>query len=275
MIDHRHRPVVLTIAGSDSGGGAGIQADLKAIAAMGAWGASAVTCLTSQNLDGVRSIQPTEPEILGDQIDAVCEGFAVEAVKTGMLLSSELIAVVVDRLGQRNGLPVVVDPVMVATSGARLLRDDAVAALRDDLIPLATLVTPNLHEAAILAERKVDDVDDMLEAAVAIQALGSRAVLVKGGHLEGDAVDLLYDGEECHELRSGRVSSAGADHGTGCSLASAIAAALALGRPLCEAVTDAKSMLTDALIHRASLAGGIEALDVFWQMGPRGSVVTL
>jgi hydroxymethylpyrimidine kinase/phosphomethylpyrimidine kinase len=267
--------VVLTIAGSDSGGGAGIQADLKAIAAMGAWGASAVTCLTSQNLGGVRSLQPTEPEILGDQIDAVCEGFTVEAVKTGMLLSSELIAVVVDRICRRNGLPLVVDPVMVATSGARLLRDDAVTALREDLIPLSTLVTPNLHEAAILAGRTVQNLDDMHDAATVIQALGCRAVLIKGGHLEGDAVDLLFDGEDCHELRSSRISSAGADHGTGCTLASAIAAALALRRPLREAVTDAKRMLTDALIHRASLDGGIEALDVFWQTAPRGSVVTL
>ena len=146
----RARPVVLTIAGSDSGGGAGIQADLKAISAMGGWGASAITCLTSQNLAGVRSVQPTEPGILADQIDAVCEGFEVRAVKTGMLYSSDLIQVVIDRLRVHHTGPVVVDPVMVATSGAKLLQDSAIEILRDSLLPMASLVTPNLHEAEIL-----------------------------------------------------------------------------------------------------------------------------
>lgn len=275
MIDPELRPVVLTVAGSDSGGGAGIQADLKAIAAMGAWGASAITCLTSQNLDGVRSLQPTDPAILADQIDAVCEGFDVAAFKTGMLLSSELIDVVVDRLQRHGPRPLVVDPVMVATSGARLLQEDAVAALRDELLPRATLVTPNLHEAAILARRPVATLEDMAEAAAAIQALGAHAVLVKGGHLDGDAVDLLYDGDEVVELHALRVQSSGADHGTGCTLASAIAAGLALELTLHQAVTSAKKALTDALVHRASLGGGIEALDVFWTMGDRGSVVML
>jgi len=275
MSDARLRPVVLTIAGSDSGGGAGIQADLKAIAAMGAWGATAVTCLTSQNLDGVRSVQPTDPAILADQIDAVREGFPVRAVKTGMLYSSELIQIVVDRTTHHPPVPLVVDPVMVATSGARLLRDDAAATLRDHLLPLATLVTPNLHEAAILAAREVRSVPEMRDAAVAINQLGGAAVLVKGGHLAGDAVDVLFDGEQFHELHARRIPSSGADHGTGCTLASAIAAGLALGLGLPDAVSAAKRLLTDALLNRCNLGDGIEALDLFWQVGVRGTVMTL
>jgi len=275
MSDARVRPVVLTIAGSDSGGGAGIQADLKAIAAMGAWGATAITCLTSQNLQGVRSIQPTEPAILADQIDAVREGFPVRAVKTGMLYSSELIQVVVDRMTHHPPVPLVVDPVMVATSGARLLQEDAVATLRRELLPLATLVTPNLHEAAILADREVRDLEGMRDAALAINQLGGAAVLVKGGHLAGDAVDVLFDGDQFHELRARRIPSTGADHGTGCTLASAIAAGLVLGLALPDAVSAAKRALTDALLNRCALGDGLEALDLFWQVGPRGTVMTL
>jgi hydroxymethylpyrimidine/phosphomethylpyrimidine kinase len=164
---------------------------------------------------------------------------------------------------------------MVATSGARLLQDDAVTAMRDDLLPLAALVTPNLHEAEILADRPVRAVGDMREAALAIHAAGAAAVLIKGGHLAGDAVDLLFDGDDFHELRAHRVRSSGADHGTGCTLASAIAAGLAVGLPLVEAVAAAKRMLTDALVNRALLGGGVEALDLFWEMGHRGTVVML
>jgi hydroxymethylpyrimidine/phosphomethylpyrimidine kinase len=275
MSERRVRPVVLSIAGSDSGGGAGIQADLKAIAAMGAWGATAVTCLTSQNLDGVRSVQPADPAILADQIDAVREGFPVRATKTGMLYSRELIEVVIARLAHHPPLPLVVDPVMVATSGARLLRDDAVATLRRELLPLATLVTPNLHEASILTGREVRDLPAMRDAAVAIHELGAGAVLVKGGHLAGDATDVLFDGVELHELRARRVASSGADHGTGCTLASAIAAGLALGFAVHDAVSAAKQMLGDALLNRSSLGPGLEALDLFWRIGRPGSVLML
>jgi hydroxymethylpyrimidine/phosphomethylpyrimidine kinase len=262
--DARYRPVVLAIAGSDSGGGAGIQADLKAITAAGAWGATAITCLTAQNLEGVRSIQPTEPEVLADQIDAVCEGFQVGAIKTGMLYSAELIRVVVDRIRHHRPGPVVVDPVMVATSGARLLQEDAIAALRDELLPLATVVTPNLHEALILAGgRPVEGIAAMCAAAETILRLGVSHVLVKGGHLEGEAVDLLYDGLQYREYRARRVASATAIHGTGCTLASAIAAGLALGYTVPEATAAAKDLVTAALERRASLGGGIEALDLF------------
>jgi hydroxymethylpyrimidine/phosphomethylpyrimidine kinase len=260
---HAHRPVVLSIAGSDSGGGAGIQADLKAIIATGAWGATAITCITSQNLDGVRSVQPAQPEILADQIDAVCEGFDVRAVKTGMLFSTQLIRVVVDRLRHHRPGPLVVDPVMVATSGARLLQEEAMTALRDTLLPLATLVTPNLQEAEILAGLPVSDESSMREAAARIHRLGPAHVLVKGGHLEGDAVDLLYDGGEVHEYRAPRIGSATATHGTGCTLAAAIAAGIAMGLEVPTAVSAAKARLTLALEERAEIGGGIEALDLF------------
>ncbi|HPA82305.1 MAG TPA: hydroxymethylpyrimidine/phosphomethylpyrimidine kinase, partial [Thermoanaerobaculales bacterium] len=192
------------------------------------------------------------------------------AVKTGMLYSRELIEVVVDRIGQHRPGPLVLDPVMVATSGARLLRDDAVSSLRRDLLPLAALVTPNLEEAAILAGREVHTVPDMCEAAAAIRRLGAAAVLVKGGHLEGDAVDVLDDGSVVRELRAPRVASAGADHGTGCTLAAAIAAGLALGMAVPDAVAAAKRLLTDALLNRSSLGGGIEALDLFRHGGRVG-----
>jgi len=265
MTDQRVLPVVLTIAGSDSGGGAGIQADLKAITAMGGWGATAVTCLTSQNLQGVRSVQPTEPEILADQIDAVCEGFEVRAVKTGMLFSSELIRVVVDRLQLHDPGPLVVDPVMVATSGARLLQEDAIQTLRDELLPRATVVTPNLHEAEILAGFRVSDVPTMTAAAAAIHRLGVPYVLVKGGHLELEALDLLYDGSEAIHLTAPRVDCSSATHGTGCTLAAAIAVGLAHGFSVPAAVEAAKRRLSAALVGRASLGRDIEALDLFAQ----------
>lgn len=258
----RLRPVVLTIAGSDSGGGAGIQADLKAIIAMGGWGATAVSCLTSQNLAGVRSVQPAESGVLADQIDAVCEGFEVRAFKTGMLFSSELIRVVVDRLLAHRGAPLVVDPVMVATSGAKLLQDDAIAVLRDSLVPMASVITPNLQEAEILAGFPVPDLAAMRAAAEAILQLGARNVLVKGGHLEGEAIDVLYDGVSFHEFRAERVWTTTASHGTGCTLASAIATGLALGRSVPDAVTEAKRLINLALNRRCTLGGGIEALDV-------------
>ena len=260
----RARPVVLTIAGSDSGGGAGIQADLKAISAMGGWGASAITCLTSQNLTGVRSVQPTEPRILADQIDAVCEGFEVRAVKTGMLYSSDLIQVVIERLRVHHTGPVVVDPVMVATSGAKLLQDSAIEILRDSLLPMASLVTPNLHEAEILAGFPVPAIPTMQATAETIFQLGAANVLVKGGHLEDEAVDVLFDGTETHEFRAPRIAATTATHGTGCTLASAIAAGLALGRSMPDAVADAKRLITDALEQRCLLSPGVQALDVFF-----------
>jgi hydroxymethylpyrimidine kinase/phosphomethylpyrimidine kinase len=263
MSETNQRPVVLAIAGSDSGGGAGIQADLKAITAMGGWAATAITCLTAQNLSGVRSLQPAEPSILADQIDAVCEGFEVRAIKTGMLHSSPLIRVVVDRLLRHRDVQLVVDPVMVASSGAKLLEDDAIATLRDELLPMATLVTPNLHEASLLTGAPVRDRDSMADAATAIHRMGPGAVLVKGGHLEGDSVDVLFDGDIVRHFHARRLETGSAGHGTGCTLASAIATGLAHGLDLADAVATAKRRLTEALRDAADLGGGVEALDLF------------
>jgi hydroxymethylpyrimidine kinase/phosphomethylpyrimidine kinase len=257
------RPVVLTIAGSDSGGGAGIQADLKAITAVGAWGATAITCLTSQNLDGVRSLQPTEPAILSDQIDAVCEGFDVRAVKTGMLFSAELIQVVASRLAVHDSGPLVVDPVMVATSGAKLLQADAIHTLCEELLPHTTVITPNLHETGILAGFPVNDLASMDAGARAIHNLGASHVLVKGGHLAGEAVDLLFDGRATTEFRSPRIPASSASHGTGCTLAAAIAGGLARGLAVSEAVAQAKKVVHSALENRCCLGGGIEGLELF------------
>jgi hydroxymethylpyrimidine/phosphomethylpyrimidine kinase len=267
--------VVLAIAGSDSGGGAGIQADLKAITAMGGWGTTAITCLTSQNLEGVRSVQPTEPGVLADQIDAVYDGFDVRAVKSGMLYSAELIEVVADRLAKHNENQLVVDPVMVATSGAALLRGDAVAALRDALLPMATIVTPNLHEAAILAGQEVTDLDSMTDAAAAIHELGPSWVLVKGGHLEGDALDVLFDGYDSHVLFANRIDATTATHGTGCTLASTIATGLAKGLEMTEAVEMAKRAVTAAIANHADIGDDTEALDIFWKDNHRKVVFTL
>ncbi len=276
MNESNYIPVVLAIAGSDSGGGAGIQADLKAITAMGGWCATAITCLTAQNLEGVRSVQPTEPGVLADQIDAVYDGFDVRAVKTGMLYSAELIEVVVDRLAHRREIQLVLDPVMVATSGAALLRGDAVATLRDSLLPMATIVTPNLHEAAILAGHEVTDLDTMTDAAARIHELGPSWVLIKGGHLEGDAIDVLFDGENSHVLFANRIDATTATtHGTGCTLASAIATCLASGMEVTEAVNLAKQTLTGAIANHADLGNDIEGLDLFWARRHRKVVVTL
>jgi len=275
MNGSNYRPVVLAIAGSDSGGGAGIQADLKAITAMGGWGTTAITCLTSQNLEGVRSVQPTEPGVLADQIDAVYDGFDVRAVKSGMLYSAELIEVVADRLAKHNENQLVVDPVMVATSGAALLRGDAVAALRGALLPMATIVTPNLHEAAILAGQEVTDLESMTDAAAAIHELGPSWVLVKGGHLEGDAVDVLFDGHDSHVLFANRIDATTATHGTGCTLASTIATGLARGLEMTEAVEMAKRAVTAAIANHADIGDDTEALDIFWKDNHRKVVFTL
>ena len=275
MNESNYRPVVLAIAGSDSGGGAGIQADLKAITAMGGWGATAITCLTAQNLEGVRSVQPTDPGVLADQIDAVYDGFDVRAVKSGMLYSAELIEVVVDRLAKHNENHLVLDPVMVATSGAALLRGDAVAALRDALLPMATIVTPNLHEAAILTGHDVTDLESMTDAAARIHDLGPSWVLIKGGHLDGDAVDVLFDGHESHVLFANRIDATTATHGTGCTMASTIATGLALGLEMTDAVETAKRSVTDAIANHADIGGDTEALDIFWKDNHRKVVFTL
>ena len=247
---------VLTIAGSDSSAGAGIQADLKTFAALGVYGTCAITAITAQNTRGVTAVQETPPGIVAAQIDAVAADIRPDAVKTGMLASAPIIEVVAAKV-REHGLPnLVVDPVMVAKSGDRLLRDDAVTVLRDLLLPLAAVVTPNLPEAEVLAGFAIDSDEDVRRAAKEIVGLGARAVVVKGGHREAaEAVDVLYDGTTFRDYSAPRIDTT-STHGTGCTFASAIAAYLARGEPLAEAVGRAKEYLTEALRRAYPIGGG-------------------
>ena len=250
-------PRVLSIAGSDSGGGAGIQADLKTVAALGCYGMTAITALTAQNTRGVRSIHGVPPQMLRDQIDAVIEDIGAHAVKIGMLHAPEIVDVVaaaIDRHALRN---VVLDPVMVATSGATLIETPAIAALVRELFPRADLVTPNLDEASLLVGRPLRTPEDMESAAMALLGQGARAVLLKGGHLPGDTViDLLVTAAgEKYRLEAPRIDSANT-HGTGCTLSSAIASHLALGVTLPEAVSRARVFIRRALRAGAPVRTG-------------------
>jgi hydroxymethylpyrimidine/phosphomethylpyrimidine kinase len=249
--------VALTIAGSDSGGGAGIQADLKAFAALGVHGTSAITALTAQNTVGVEGILEVAPDFVGTQIDAVVRDIGVDATKTGMLASRAIAEVVVAKVREHRLQPLVVDPVLVATSGDLLLREDALVFIRDQLLPLATIVTPNLAEAEALLGRPVRSLAAMREAARALQALGSQSVVVKGGHLPetDDAVDVFYDGTDFVEVRGPRFHTPHT-HGTGCTYASAIAAGLALGLSVPSALGKAKVLITEAIRHALPIGAG-------------------
>jgi hydroxymethylpyrimidine kinase/phosphomethylpyrimidine kinase len=262
-------PRALTIAGSDSGGGAGIQADLKTFAMLGVWGMSALTSVTVQNTKGVTGVADVPAETVGAQIRAVVTDIGVDAAKTGMLSSEAIVHAVADAL-EEVGVPnLVVDPVFVSKHGHPLLRPDAVDALRSRVLPLATLVTPNLHEAAGLAGVPVDSRDDMRRAAEAILRLGPRAVLVKGGHLEGDrADDLFVDAEREEWVPAPRVATPHT-HGTGCVLSAAIAAHLARGEELLEAVRKGKAFVTEAIRHALPLGEGIGPVSPGWRLfGP-------
>ena len=250
-------PRVLSIAGSDSGGGAGIQADLKTFVALGCYGMTAITALTAQNTLGVRSIHPVPPTMLRDQIDAVIEDIGVDAVKIGMLHAADIVRTVagsIDRHGLRR---VVLDPVMMSTSGARLIDDDAQAVLVRELFCRATLVTPNLDEAGLLVGRPLASEADMEAAAREMLAMGASAVLLKGGHLAGDTVsDLLLERDaQPRWMRAPRIATANT-HGTGCTLSSAIAAQLALGAELPQAVELARAYVRGALEAGAAVRTG-------------------
>ena len=250
-------PRVLSIAGSDSGGGAGIQADLKTFAALGCYGMTAITALTAQNTLGVRSIHAVPSAILADQVDAVAEDIGIDAVKIGMLHSAETVRTVAAAL-RRHGLQaVVLDPVMIATSGAVLIDQEAIAVLVHELFPLATLVTPNLDEAALLVGRPLASEADMEAAARQLLEMGANAVLVKGGHLAGNTVSdlLLQRGGAPHWMRAPRIATPNT-HGTGCTLSSAIAAQLALGAPLVDAVEAARAFIRGALEAGADVRTG-------------------
>ena len=246
-------PRLLIIAGSDSSGGAGIQADLKTASALGVFGMTAITALTAQNTTGVTGVVEVDPQFVVEQIDACVSDIGCDAVKTGMLASTPLIEAVADALTARKLMPLVVDPVMIAKSGAPLLKPEAVVTLKTKLIPMATLVTPNLYEAAQLTGREIKTLAQMKIAAQAIRDLGPQNVVIKGGHLPGVSADLLYDGREFTEFRGQHFDTKNT-HGTGCIFASAIASTLAKRKRVPESVAAAKEFITAAI--RAGLAIG-------------------
>ncbi|MDO9358562.1 MAG: bifunctional hydroxymethylpyrimidine kinase/phosphomethylpyrimidine kinase [Polaromonas sp.] len=250
-------PRVLSIAGSDSGGGAGIQADLKTIAALGCYGMTAITALTAQNTLGVRSIHGVPAQMLTDQIDAVMEDIGADAVKIGMLHAPDIVLAVAQAIDKHRLDKVVLDPVMVATSGAVLIGESAIAVLVRELFPRALLVTPNLDEASLLVGRRLENASDMEAAAADLLAQGAHAVLLKGGHLPGDTViDLLMTSKgDKHWMEAARIPS-GNTHGTGCTLSSAIAAGLAQGLSLPDAVEMARAYVRAALTEGASVKTG-------------------
>jgi len=252
------RPVALTIAGSDPSGGAGLQADLAVFAAFGVHGTSVATALTVQDTRGVRAVAPVAADVVRAQLDAVLGDFEVRAAKTGMLHRAEVVIAVAERLA---GVALVVDPVAAASDGTALLDPDGIDAVRRLLVPIATIVTPNLREAELLVGRPVRDTAEMRVAARALVEGGARSALVKGGHLADDAVDVLYDGREFHELTAPRVDG-GAVHGTGCALSAAIAAELAAGRELADAITEAKRFVTRAIAGATSIGHGARVLDL-------------
>ena len=245
----------LTIAGSDCSGGAGIQADLKTMTMNGVYAMSVITAMTAQNTTGVRAIQESSPEFLQQQIDAVFEDIYPDAVKIGMVASSELIRVIADRLRYYNAKNVVVDPVMVATSGSALMKNDAVQTLIEELLPVCTLVTPNIPEARVLSGLTIESKADMIAAARQISDSYHCAVLLKGGHSVNDANDLLYSNGEVTWFEGQRIDNPNT-HGTGCTLSSAIAANLAKGFTLSESVKRAKDYISDALSAMLDLGGG-------------------
>jgi hydroxymethylpyrimidine/phosphomethylpyrimidine kinase len=257
-------PLVLSVAGSDSGGGAGIQADLKTMLALGVHGMTVVAAVTAQNSLGVQGYWELPGEAVAAQLDSVLGDIGVDAVKTGMLASAELVSLVAARLSTVDA-PVVVDPVSVSKHGDPLLAADALEAVRTALLPVAAVVTPNLYEVRQLTGVEVTGAADLHRAADAVLALGPRAVLVKGGHLAGDAVDLLVTAAgDAYEYRSERYDNRHT-HGTGCTLASAVAARLACGDPLPEAVAAAKEYVTGAIAHGFALGAGIGPVDHGWR----------
>jgi hydroxymethylpyrimidine/phosphomethylpyrimidine kinase len=245
----------MTIAGSASGGGAGIQADLKTFQALGVYGASAVTAITAQNTVGVSAVHDVPTAVIAAQIDAVASDIGMDAAKTGMLSSAEIIATVADRIRHWRLDRLVVDPVMVAKSGDRLLREDAVQALIDNLLPLALVLTPNLPEAEVLVGRPLQTDQEIRQAAREIVDLGPRAVVMKGGHRQGAAIDLLFDGHAFAVYSSERFDTPNT-HGTGCTFSAAITAGLARGLSVPEAVGDAKRYVSEAIRRSTPLGSG-------------------
>ena len=259
-----HIPRAMTIAGSDSGGGAGIQADLKTFAALGVYGTSVLTAITAQNTVAVTGVHEVPVDMVAAQIEAVISDIGVDSVKTGMLSSSDIVETVARQLIHYRVERLVVDPVMVAKSGDKLLRQDAVDSLRRSLLPLATVVTPNISEAEALADMRIESGEDTRRAAEKIVSMGTKAVVVKGGHLPGPALDVFYDGREFREFNSPRIETRNT-HGTGCTFASAIAAGLAKGMELVDAVAAAKEYVTEAIRRSFQMGQGHGPLNHFFR----------
>jgi hydroxymethylpyrimidine/phosphomethylpyrimidine kinase len=264
-------PKALTVAGSDSGAGAGIQADLKTFAALGVYGTSALTAITAQNTQAVLAIAEVPEEVVALQIDAVLEDIGTDAAKTGMLSSATIVATVADRLEAWGVESLVVDPVMVAKSGDQLLQPDAVAAIRETLLPLALVVTPNLPEAQVLSGRSIANEDDVREVARSIASLGPRIVVVKGGHQQGPPIDLVFDGTSFHELTEERVETKNT-HGTGCTFSAAIAGYLALGLDPLDAIAAAKRFITEALKASYPIGAGHSPVNHFFGVRPNALI---
>jgi hydroxymethylpyrimidine/phosphomethylpyrimidine kinase len=253
--------IALTIAGSDSGGGAGIQADLKTFQQFGVFGTSVIVALTAQNTRGVRAVESVPESMVSDQLTAIAEDLPPDALKTGMLAEAGLVRLVAKAIRENGWQPLVVDPVMVATSGHRLLTTEAEDVIRESLVPLAALVTPNLDVAAMLTGRVVYDVPTMERAAYTLIRFGAGAALVKGGHLQGDMVtDVLVTRDSVRRFSRPRLDTS-STHGTGCTLSAAITAGLALGRPLETAVADALDFVHRAIARAPGLGGGHGPLD--------------
>ena len=255
----------MTIAGSDSGGGAGLQADLKAFAANGVYGTSVVTTVTSQNTLGVQEVLELPIALIESQIDSVLTDIGTDVVKTGMLYSSDVIRSVAAKINQYDIALLVVDPVMKAKGGAKLINDEAIDTLRNVLLPMATVVTPNAPEAQDLTGIVVDDIDSAREAAIKLVELGAKSAVVKGGHFDvGPATDVLFDGEEFRLFTTRRIDTSNT-HGTGCTFASATAAGLAKGKSIRESVSDAKGYVTGAIRNNFPMGNGHGPLNHFYQ----------
>ena len=273
--------VALTIAGSDPGGGAGIQADLKTFAALGVYGTSAIAAITVQNTLGVEAVAPLSADLVTSQIEAIAGDLSIDATKTGMLATAAIVEAVAAAIAELDLPLVVVDPVLVSTSGERLLDADGVQAMLTELLPRARVVTPNVPEAEALSGRRISSLQDARDAARAIRDMGAAAVIITGGHVSGsgfkvpgsgfgveraedEVVDLLFDGHAFHEFRAPRIDSLHT-HGTGCTFASAVAAGLALGHDLADAAQRAQQYVGGAIAHAPGLGHGRGPLDHFWK----------
>jgi hydroxymethylpyrimidine/phosphomethylpyrimidine kinase len=263
--EERMMKKVLTIAGSDSSGGAGIQADLKTFSAHGIFGMSVITAVTAQNTQGVFAVQDIDPEVIVKQIEAIFDDIEVDGVKIGMVSQVPTIEVIVEQVQRYGAKNIVVDPVMVSKSGYHLLNQDAERILIEKLLPLADLVTPNIPEAEVITNRSIRTLKEMEEAALMIHQMGARNVLLKGGHLEDSSTDILYNGEEYTYFSAPRIQTKNT-HGTGCTLSSAITSNLALGYDIVQAVKAAKEYITIAIQHSLAIGKGVGPTHHFYAL---------